>query len=76
MCCAASFLNTMLLIYDNPFESKTDLYQNGVPDACIFGIMLVCIGFAYDDMILKLSAEARINFGWIMIVFIVISIMT
>ncbi|CAD8079131.1 unnamed protein product [Paramecium sonneborni] len=66
-CCFISFLNIALIIYENPFTSKADLIQNGVPDFCIFILMLLSTGFALDDIIGLLSADQRFQIGWVMI---------
>lgn len=76
LCCMASFLNTAMLIYNNPFESKIDLYQNGIPDACIFLMMFMCVGLAIDDKINYFTTNGKCNMGWVIIAIISISIIT
>ncbi|CAD8156328.1 unnamed protein product [Paramecium octaurelia] len=66
-CCFISFLNIALIIYENPFTSNAELIQNGVPDFCIFVLMLLSTGFALDDIIGLLSADQRFQIGWLMI---------
>jgi len=48
-CCVACFLNIALLCFQNPFESVQLLIQNGLPDFCIFCILLITVGLAIDD---------------------------
>ncbi|CAD8148406.1 unnamed protein product [Paramecium octaurelia] len=75
-CCAASFLNVMLLLYKNPFESKVDYIQNAVPDATIFFVLVLCVVLAFDDKEQKYSSKTRTNIGWAMLSFIGLSVLT
>ncbi|CAD8062677.1 unnamed protein product [Paramecium primaurelia] len=65
--CFISFLNIALILYENPFTSNAELIQNGVPDFCIFVLMLLSTGFALDDIIGVLNADQRFQIGWLMI---------
>ncbi|CAD8093520.1 unnamed protein product [Paramecium sonneborni] len=73
-CCFISFLNIALMIYENPFISKIYLIQNGIPDFCIFLLMLLSTGFALDDITGFLSSEIKFQLGWVMIAIIGLSI--
>ncbi|CAD8089634.1 unnamed protein product [Paramecium sonneborni] len=75
-CCAASFLNLILLIYKNPFESKVQYIQNAIPDGTIFFVLILCVVLAFDDQEQKYSSQTRTNIGWAMLSFICLSVLT
>lgn len=75
-CCGACFLNIALLCYNNPFKSVQLFIKNGLPDVCIFFILLITVGLAVDDVITALTHETKFILGWIILSFIGISIMT
>ncbi|CAD8128066.1 unnamed protein product [Paramecium sonneborni] len=73
-CCLSCFLNFAFLLYQNPFKSKSTLIQIGLPDFCIFCIVLFAILIAVDDMIKILDFQQKQLVGWLIISLISMSI--
>ena len=50
-CSFISSINVGLIIYENPFQSKSSLIQIGIPDFCIFFLMILFTILAIDDKV-------------------------
>ncbi|CAD8170741.1 unnamed protein product [Paramecium octaurelia] len=75
LCCLTCFLNLALILYQNPFVSKSILVQIAVPDFCIFIIVLITVLLAIHDVSIILSFDQKYFIGWIILFFIVSSIL-
>ncbi|CAD8214267.1 unnamed protein product [Paramecium octaurelia] len=74
-CCLSCFINQAFLLYQNPFDSKIQLIQTGVPDFSIFCIILLTVLISVDDLTNILSFDQKYNIGWAIICLISLSIL-
>ncbi|CAK74202.1 unnamed protein product (macronuclear) [Paramecium tetraurelia] len=74
LCCLICFLNLALILYQNPFESRSVLIQSSIPDFCIFIIIFITVLLAIHDVSNIFSFDQKYFIGWIILFFIGFSI--
>ncbi|KAM3142367.1 hypothetical protein pb186bvf_005524 [Paramecium bursaria] len=75
-CCFISSINVGFIIYQNPFKNRKLLIQTGIPDCCIFLLMIMFVILAIDDQVYSMSDNQRYNLGWVIISILILSIGT
>ncbi|CAD8059012.1 unnamed protein product [Paramecium sonneborni] len=74
-CCVPCFFNLVLILFQNPFQNKSQLFLQALPDLCIFIILLITTLLAVDDVSNILSFDQKYIIGWVILFFILLSIL-